>query len=272
MSLSSKKILEIFITTSTKEEILEEIEKYLVKKQETGNRKQEIKSNPLVIFTPNPEIITFALRDDNFKRIVNSAQINLPDGTGTVWALKRKFDLKAERISGADFLPEMAKLAQKLGSAIGLIGGKGRVALYTRECLQKDYDGLKVEVLDSPDFVFKNTKLALENGDGDKYFQALVREIAGRKLSMVFVALGFPKQEYFTDRLRRELRKADYNKPLVIMTVGGAFDYIGGKSPRAPGWMREGGLEWLYRLIREPWRLGRQLRGAEFFLEVISEN
>ena len=65
--------------------------------------------------------------------------------------------------------------------------------------------------------------------------------------------------------------KSKFTNPLVLMSVGGTFDYLAGKVPRAPGWMRERGLEWLYRLVREPRRLKRQLRGASFFLEVLRD-
>lgn len=124
----------------------------------------------------------------------------------------------------------------------------------------------------------------------DRYFSLLVNEIGNRQTDILFVGLGFPKQEYFIDKLRQYIEEISYrgtpnfdnlpkssysrnlfNHGLIMMAVGGSLDYISGRVPRAPEWMRRKGFEWLFRLVNEPWRLVRQLRGGEFFLKVILE-
>ncbi|MBI5452455.1 WecB/TagA/CpsF family glycosyltransferase [Candidatus Gottesmanbacteria bacterium] len=299
MGLSTKKIAEIRITTSPKDKILEEIRKYIKKgkSQNAKGKSEEIK--PLIIFTPNPEIIVYAQKDKDFVRIVNTAQINLPDGAGVVWALKKLNGISVERISGADFMLDLCNLAKRESFTIGLIGGRGGVALETKECLLKKYPGLKMEVFEAPEVEMQNAKVKIQKysskfkskqeSDKDtsgvtewappmveeleeRYFISLINEMKKRKIDILFIALGFPKQEYFIEKIRKTICGKDTSgliKPLVLMAVGGSFDYISERVKRAPKWIRNIGLEWLYRLVREPWRLSRQLKGAKFFWKVL---
>jgi N-acetylglucosaminyldiphosphoundecaprenol N-acetyl-beta-D-mannosaminyltransferase len=92
-----------------------------------------------------------------------------------------------------------------------------------------------------------------------------MRWIQTKKIGILFVALGFPKQEFFINSLEYRIQNSEYRNPLVLMSVGGSFDYISGSIKRAPEWMQNMGLEWLYRLIKKPSRIGRQLKGARFF-------
>ncbi|MCL4339212.1 WecB/TagA/CpsF family glycosyltransferase [Patescibacteria group bacterium] len=289
MGLKTKKILDVAITVQEKDEILEEIKKYLSKSQIPNPKSQNKMVNPLVIFTPNPEIINFAQKNIFFKEVVNSAQINIPDGAGIVWALKKKENMSIDKISGADFILDLCKLTDKKGFTIGLIGGKNGVALKTSECLRKKYKKSKIEVLGEPDILVvsskcyvtsKSDKLHITNDilystkeksekKTEKYFENLVKEIIKRRIDTLFVALGFPKQEYFIENVKHQMLNVKTTKPLVLMAVGGAFDYISGSVPRAPFWMRRIGLEWLFRLIREPWRIKRQTAGAGFFFRVL---
>lgn len=287
------KILGVKINLFKKDDVLEEVKKYLIlgnRQQAIGNR-NEIK--PFVIFTPNPEIINYAQRDQYFKQIVNSAQINIPDGAGICFAIEKRFNIKTGRLTGTDLMKDICQMSSKNSFTIGLIGGRGDVALATRECLLREYPSLKIEVLDRPEVKLKkeyigdsikyignkkshplNTKYLILNTEGrlddqpERYFRNLAKEILKRKIDILFVALGFPKQEYFIDSIKREAVRVKYNRPLVMMGVGGSFDYISGRVKRAPLWAREKGLEWLFRLIREPWRLGRMLKGAGFFYKV----
>ena len=291
MGLQSKKILGIGITISPKTEILEEIRKYLVsdnKKQITDNKKSK---ESLIIFTPNPEIITYAQKDKEFRQIVNSAQINLPDSRGVVWAIKKLYRINIEQIAGADFFFDLCYLANRESFTVGLIGGREGVALDTRECLLRSYPKLKVEVLEAPavivsriryqvssinDKKIPNTKYLILNTEEkqieetEKYFQNLAEKIIKREIDILFVALGFPKQEYFIRKIKNQISKIKDCKPLVLIAVGGSFDYLSGRIPRAPEWVRDKGWEWLFRLIKEPGRLPRQMKGAEFFWRVLT--
>lgn len=293
------KILGVKINLNRKEEVLEEIKKYLIlgnRKQAIGNR-NEIK--PFVIFTPNPEIINYAQKDPLFKQIVNCAQINIPDGAGLCFAIEKKFRLKTVRLSGTDLITDICNLSSKNSFTIGLIGGRGDVAIATRECLLRDYPNLRIEVLEGPEIIVSGIKyqvssirdknipdtkyiiLNTEEKQAERtelYFKNLVKEIQDKKIDILFVALGFPKQEYFIARLARQfqislpadaayqtLQAGNFKFRIVLMSVGGAFDYISGRVKRAPLRMREKGLEWLYRLVNEPWRYKRQLAGVSFF-------
>ncbi len=277
MGLSSKKLLEIAITVSGKRNILEEIQKYLKsdnRQQTTDNRQQR---KPLIIFTPNPEIINYAQRDPILKQIVNSAQINIPDGAGVEWGIKKLYGRNIERFSGVDLVDDLCSYSTKEGLVIGLIGGRGGVALIARECLLKTYPRLNIEVFEAPEFEkskIKNqkSKINIKNQKEEvteKYFESLAKELIYKKISILFVGLGCPKQEYFIENIKYQISNIKSYQPLLMMAVGGSFDYISGRITRAPFWMREKGLEWLYRLVREPWRLPRQIKGAEFFYRVI---
>ncbi|EKE13262.1 MAG: hypothetical protein ACD_13C00050G0002 [uncultured bacterium] len=305
MGLNSRKILGINITIDTKDKVLEEIEKGFKTKHLEPRTKDKKIQKPLIIFTPNPEIINFARKDANFKEIVNSAQINIPDGVGISWALKKLYRLAVKRLSGADFMLDLCQLSCEKGFIIGLIGGRGGIAVKTRECLMKKYLGLKVEVFEEPEIQLRTKNLELRTNSqlfineidnhrvgrkrlrhlrggeattstprmveesGERYFESLTKEIQKKRIDILFVALGFPKQELFINQLKDQQLTTNDQRPFILMAVGGAFDYIAGRTPRAPEWVRKIGLEWLYRLIREPWRLGRQIRGAEFFWRVI---
>ena len=293
MGLLTKKILGINVTISSKEKILEEIKKCLKKIQNPPSKihNQEIK--PLIIFTPNPEIITYAQNDPMFIQIVNSAQINIPDGQGVCWAIKKVYNLPIEKIPGTNFMLELCKIAAKKSLRIGLIGGRQKVALDTAECLRQSYNFLKIKIFTASEIEIKHQESGIRNhrkeidkiffhsfftirkSNGEvietkKYFENLYEEIKKEKIYILFIALGFPTQEYFIHALNQQSAINNYQLPIILMAVGGAFDYFSGRVPRAPMWMRERGLEWLYRLIREPWRLPRQLKGAEFFYKVLT--
>jgi len=264
MDKSQISVLGVGVTALPKADILEEVRKYLHNFQFSIFNFQLRKGEPLVIFTPNPEIINYAQKDDNFRRIVNTAQINIPDGWGVVWAAKKLYNQKLERIAGVDLVGDLAKMAEKEGYRIGLIGGKGKIAVEALECLKRKFPRLKGWAEEGPEIKIFNFQFSIFNDE----IKEIVGKIQSEKTDILFVGLGCPKQEYFIDRIKNQELRIKNRKPLVIMAVGGAFDYISGRVGRAPVWMRNAGLEWFYRLIREPWRLGRQIRGAEFFWRV----
>jgi N-acetylglucosaminyldiphosphoundecaprenol N-acetyl-beta-D-mannosaminyltransferase len=273
MGLIHKNILGVALTFSQKDIILKEIEKYLIYVRNKKFKFREKTIKPLIIFTPNPEIISYAQKDNYFKEIVNTAQINLPDGIGIIWAAKKMFGKKIEKISGSDFIFELANLAEKKGYRIGLIGGKGGVALETRECLYKSNTKLKIEVLGEPEIKLPISKLQSPNRfqfSNEQIVKDTAKKIISSDIRILLVALGFPKQEIFIKHLAFNIEHLKLNRPIVLMSVGGSFDYISGKVPRAPLWMRNLGLEWLFRLIREPKRLRRQIRGARFFWDILT--
>lgn len=213
MGLNTGKILGISITKSSKKEILEYIEKYLA-----SQRKK-----PLVIVTPNAEQLVMAQENPRFAKILNQADIAIPDGFPVARLLS------IERIAGVEFMENLAALAAKRHVPIRLIGGRGGVAVEAFECLRKKYPGLETS---------KNAQI-------------------------IFVGLGAPKQEYFIEEFSKH-SELSTKHPLILMAVGGSFDILSGRIPRAPVFMRLIGFEWAWRLFLEPWRLKRQLALLKF--------
>lgn len=221
------KIFGINVTDTTENEALEFIIKGL------GQKRKKMK-----IFTPNPEIIMAALKDEDFKKVLNSADLALPDGIGILWAAKILGKQLQERIAGIDFMEMLCREASNRGFSVGLMGGGPKIAEEAAECLQKKYPGLKVSFT------------------GEEWRKS------GR-LDILFVALGYPKQERW---IYENLPKIPVT---VAMAVGGSFDYISGAVPRAPKIVRNLGFEWLFRVLVEPWRLARQLALVHFILLIL---
>lgn len=231
--LSSADLFGVKITTESEEKILE----YILDSLKNEGKK-------LFITTPNPEIIMFALSHPEFKKILNEAQIALPDGVGISLALRLKGEGYVPRITGTDFLQNLCFRLSKSAYSVGFFGGYSSVAEVTAKCLQKKYSRLKVSY-------------AQETWDQAK--------IKGKKIDVLFVAMGFPLQEEW---IHKNLDKIPVN---VAMGVGGAFDFISGKTPRAPKPLRKLGFEWLFRLIIQPWRIKRQLALISFSFLTIKE-
>ncbi len=255
MGLKSVKFLGILVTTSSKKDILKEIRKYLGKRTPDGGQPAENLKKTFTIVTPNPEQIVYAQKDKHFVDILNQADVAIPDGIGL--ALAGRFlnvqypisndQIKLKRIPGVEFMEGLVRLAAKDGYRIGLIGGRDGVAVKALECLQKRYPGLVGWAMEPE----------------GKSIEEIVRKIADTDTRLVFVGLGAPKQEYFIEKLQA---------PVVAMSVGGSFDIIAGKTPRAPFLLRTIGVEWLWRLVREPWRWRRQLALFKFLWLVLRKN
>lgn len=222
-------ILGVEVHNAKKEEALE----FIIKGLEKGDKKR-------MIFTPNPEIIVYVNKDRHFEKVVNGADLALPDGVGLLWAAKMLGIQLQERITGIDFMEDLCKEAAKQGFTVGLIGGGTKIAEKTRDCLLQKYPRLNIV-----------------------FAQKEWRE--GQRTDILFVALGFPKQEQW---IYENLPKIPVR---VAMAVGGSFDYISGAVPRAPKFLRDSGLEWLFRLIVQPWRIRRQLVLPKFIFLVLKE-
>jgi N-acetylglucosaminyldiphosphoundecaprenol N-acetyl-beta-D-mannosaminyltransferase len=253
MRLNAVKILGISVTNTSKKEILEEIRKYLDQVRKNTQK-------PLKIYTPNTEQLVLATRNSDFARVLNQADISLPDTVGVAWASRilTKNPLKTV-IPGVEFMEDLVEMASTCHVPIGLIGGRDNLAVDTLGCLRQKYKILSDSwAQDGPEF--ESTSLP-----DDLYFQRLGRRIIREGTRIVFVSFGPPKQEYFIERLSREVHG------VILMSVGGSFDIISGRLPRAPSWMRNFGLEWLWRLFLEPWRIRRQLALIEFVWLVLKE-
>ena len=234
MRLNAVKILGISVTINPKNEILEEIQKYLVS---TGKKTQK----SLVIYTPNTEQLVLATKNPAFSNVLNQADIAIPDTVGVVWASRMLGAYGIHMpIPGVEFMEDLVEIAIKCHVPIGLIGGKGKIAVKTLECLRLKYGKLQDSWAQEDTVIHHDAKI-------------------------IFVALGAPKQEFF---IAEESKK---RPGTIFMAVGGSFDIISGRLRRAPVWMRKLGLEWFWRLMLEPWRLKRQLALIQFVWLVLKE-
>lgn len=201
------------------------------------------------IFTPNPEFIMTARKDEDFRRILNQADMCTPDGIGVVYAAKILKTPVQERVAGFDLACSLLAHIAGTGDGVFLFGAKPGVAERAAENLKKDYPGLII------------------SGTHNGYFQPeedadIVQEINNSGAKLLLVCLGAPKQERWIDAHRAELR------PSLCMGVGGALDVLAGEVKRAPKLFIRFNLEWLYRLLKQPSRIGRFMALPKFIMIV----
>jgi N-acetylglucosaminyldiphosphoundecaprenol N-acetyl-beta-D-mannosaminyltransferase len=205
---------------------------------------------PHLVATVNPEFIMRARRDPEFARVLESADLCLADGTGVVWAARRQGCSMSAPVTGTDLIPPLAALCAKRGFRLFLLGAEPGVAAELASRLRNQHPELAVAAhAGSPD------------PSADEETLTLIRD---HRPQIILVAFGAPKQELWMDRLKDRLGVA------VGIGVGGAFDYITGRVPRAPRWMRRAGLEWLYRLLHQPWRVRRMAVLPAYAIKVLS--
>ncbi len=223
-------ILGVQIDNSTLTEVLEKVREFL------HTQKQ------YYIVTVNPEFIMAARKDDEFKNILNKADLSVADGKGIVFAARRYGDKLKVRITGVDLLWKICEIAQEEGQSIFLLGSKRGVPDTAAEKIKKQYPNIKIV---GAECGYRRWHRQIKD-------DRLVTMINRRGPDILFVAFGQVKQEKW---IYHNLPKLHSVK--LAMGVGGSFDYISGNVRRAPQWMRSIGLEWLYRLMRQPWRLFR---------------
>ncbi len=204
-----------------------------------------------------------------FKKIVNKASINLPDGQGVIWAAKILGHPIGKRITGADLMEKLVKLAQKEQITIGLIGGFGNLAVSAFECLKKRWPGLKGWAQAGPAIKVNSETVKVKSRQWLDYqgwdIKRFIQQVKKRKTAILFVGFGYPKQELFINEIAPKLEN------IVLLAVGGTFSYLNGSLKRAPYFLRQAGFEWFYRLWQEPKRLGRQLALWQFVFFVFLE-
>ena len=205
---------------------------------------------PHLVATVNPEFVMRAQRDAPFARVLASAELCLPDGTGVVWAARRQGCDVPEPVAGVDLVHPLARMCARRGFRLFLLGATPGLADELAGTLREANPGLQVRAhAGEPDTAHDEEALRLIHDHGTQ---------------VLLVAYGAPAQEMWIDRLRHRLGVA------VAIGVGGAFDYLTGRVPRAPEWMRNAGLEWLHRLVRQPWRIRRMAVLPVYALKVLS--
>lgn len=208
------------------------------------------------IVSLNPENLVIAQENEEFKKALNDAQIRIVDGFGVVVASKILKIEAGERFTGVDLMKEIVKTTQRVRLKVLLIGGRANLALRLAQCYSKKYPEAEFLGIEGVANI-QNPKKEEE----EKIFSIVL----DYKPNLVFVAFGSPYQELWLSRHK------DQFKNMVCMGVGGAFDFVSGTVLRAPFLIRKIGLEWMFRLVVQPWRWRRQLCLISFLFLLFRE-
>lgn len=195
---------------------------------------------PSYVVTPNVDHIVKLENDNEFKNVYNEADLILTDGMPLVWISKFKGQEIKEKVSGSDLFPRVCELAAKRGYKIFLLGAAEGVAEEAAKKLEKKYKGLKIVGTYSPSYGFEQNQNEINH---------IINTVKNVKPDILAVGLGAPKQEKFIYNFKNKL-----NVPLSL-AIGASIDFEAGNIKRAPEWMQKSGLEWFYRLSKEPKRM-----------------
>lgn len=231
-------ILGVLVDKVNKDEAVEEIFKMLSE------------ARPHQIFTPNSEIIMKAYQDEEFRGILNSADMLTADGIGVVYASKILKNPIEERTAGFDVACGVIEKIAETGHGLYLFGGKPGVAEMAKDNIEKEYPFIRIV------------------GTHDGYFDEedvpeIISDINRSGADILFVCLGAPAQEKWINKYKDQL------KARVLMGVGGSIDVLAGVVERAPEKWCNLGLEWLYRLLKQPSRFMRMMALPKFALTVL---
>lgn len=201
------------------------------------------------VVTPNPEIVYAALEDPVFRDIVNRASLVLPDGIGVIYAARILGEPLSAKVAGIDFADALMYQMSQEGMRLFLLGAKPGVAAQAADNLRQKYPGLIITGV--KDGYFKDDQEAID----------AVRAAGGA--DVMFTCLGAPKQEKFMSGHMNEL-------PVTLSCgLGGSLDVFAGTVQRAPDLFIKLGLEWFYRLLKQPSRIGRMMKLPLFLCIVI---
>ena len=204
----------------------------------------------IFVVTANAEIIMMGQKDEDYLQILKSADLVLPDGAGTVWAGRSLGYEVPERVAGYDLFINLLQEAVAQNLRIFFFGAAPGVAEAAKAKCEQIYPG--VRIVGVRNGYFKND----ETSD-------IIDEINSSGAEMLFAALGAPKQEVWLARNGAAL------SPRLLMGIGGSFDLLAGRVSRAPKWVQNASLEWLYRLYKQPSRFRRMLVLPKFVIKVL---
>ncbi|MBS4030280.1 MAG: WecB/TagA/CpsF family glycosyltransferase [Clostridiales bacterium] len=224
----------------------------IVTLDEAVTRVQEMLNDnkPHFIASVNPEICLAAQENNLLKEILKAADLGIPDGIGIILASKLRRGQIRARVTGIDLMQSLVKLAASEKKSIYLYGAAEGVAAEAAANLTKAHPGLQIAGI-------QHGYIATEQ-EGE-----VAKNIAASKADMVFIGLGSPRQEFFVSH------HGNATKAKVLMVVGGSFDVLSGRLPRAPQIYQRLGIEWLYRLLLQPTRLKRALNLPRFLLQAL---
>ncbi len=230
-------ILGVAVDAVTMAEAVDFVEKLIVARK------------PSIVATANAEMLMRATHDAELEKILNAAELVVPDGAGTVWAAHHLGYEMPERVAGYDLVQELLKLAPEKSQRIFFFGSAPGIAEKAKAKAETLYPGIKI--------------VGTRNG----FFTAadepeIIAQIKAAAPEILLAALGVPKQEKWLAAHKLEL-----NVPVSI-GVGGTLDVMAGAVRRAPKWMQRAKLEWLFRAMLQPSRAGRLIALPKFVLKV----
>jgi N-acetylglucosaminyldiphosphoundecaprenol N-acetyl-beta-D-mannosaminyltransferase len=210
------------------------------------------------ICIPNVDCVMLAQKDREFLRILNQAHLSVPDGMGVVYASRFLGNALKENVKGRILAIHICRLASERGYSVFLMGGGPGIPAKAAEVLSRQFPELHVVGTLSPSFNFQNDEE--ENSE-------IIGKLKEANPDILFVGLGAPKQDKW---IAENLHKTNVK---VALGIGGTFDIISGRIKEAPRWMTDVGLEWLFRLTREPGRLWKRylIRDPKFFWKIVEQ-
>jgi len=179
-----------------------------------------------------------AYRDKGFCNVIHDADIITPDGMPLTWGMRLLYGIQQDRVAGSDILPDLLQQCEASGLSVFFYGGSKKLLDGTSDFLKNKYPDLKVAGLYSPPF-----RELSENETQDA-----ISAINDSNANIVMVVLGCPKQEKWMHAMKGKINS-------IMIGIGGALPLLIGAQKRAPKWMQDYGLEWLFRLSIEPRRL-----------------
>ncbi|MDF2592318.1 MAG: tagA [Clostridia bacterium] len=200
-----------------------------------------------MIFTPNSEILLDAVKDRELENILNDAQLVIPDGIGVVIASKFYGTPLKERVTGVDLATKILELGAQKNCKLFLLGASQESVTLAAEKIQEEFKGINI--------------VGIRNG----YYledeeEQIIDEISESGAEILFVGLGAPRQEKLIYKYKDKLGVK------IALGFGGGIDTLSGTVKRAPEFYQKAGLEWLYRLIKQPSRFKRVLKLPKFVL------
>ena len=207
---------------------------------------------PCVVFTPNALMLERARRDASLAKLLNRASLSLPDGAGVLWAAEKMGTPLCERVAGIDFGAALLSRAERAGLRVFLLGGDDGVAERAAEKLRKKH----------PRLCICGTTWGYFERTGEENMQ-IISYIRACRPDILFVCMGFPVQEnWVTENL------CHLTDIRVIACLGGSLDVWAGDISRAPAWMSRMGMEWFWRMLRQPKRLAALPKMVSFLWHV----
>ncbi|NAZ75759.1 WecB/TagA/CpsF family glycosyltransferase [Kineococcus sp. T13] len=194
------------------------------------------------LITPNVDILR-QLRRPQLRDLAEQAELVVPDGMPIVWASRLQGEELPERVTGSSLIWSLSEAAAEADRTLYLLGGAEGIAERAADRLTGEFDGLRMAGWDCPPFGFERDARQLEQTVG---------AVVDAKPDIVFVALGFPKQERLMQLLREHLPSTWF------IGCGGTLTMVAGEVSRAPEWIQRSGLEWVHRLAMEPRRMAKR--------------